>query len=153
MYEASPALFAEPDVHQSTFFRTIADYTYACCIYTIVSVPFSSESATYNGHNLDWYLLRIHGGMQAIYPILIIVIVAVKWSPLEQGFVHSIHITDRSRNHSTPMHFRSLDGATIEMTGTTHTVYVLDGRGDASDAAAKRALVDTGTGTEEDGNR
>ncbi|KAM5542766.1 hypothetical protein V8D89_003727 [Ganoderma adspersum] len=121
--EASPALFAEPGVHQSAFFRTIADYTYACCIYTI-----------------------------AIYPILIIVIVALKWSPLEQGFVHSIHITDRSRNHSTPMHFRSLDRATVEMTGTTHMVYVLDGRDDASDAAGKRAPVDTRTGTEEDGN-
>ena len=38
------------------------------------------------------------------------------------------------------------------MTGTTHMVYVLDGQDDASDATAKRALVDTRTVTEVDRN-
>lgn len=36
-YEASPALFAAPDVHQGLFLRIIADYTYACFIHVMVS--------------------------------------------------------------------------------------------------------------------
>ena len=36
-FEASPALFAGPEVHQDTFLRILADYTYACFIYVIVS--------------------------------------------------------------------------------------------------------------------
>ena len=38
VYEASPALFASPDVHQNGFLRAIADYTYACFVPVIVSV-------------------------------------------------------------------------------------------------------------------
>ena len=74
--------------------------------------------------------MRFHGGPQAIYPILIIVIVALKWSPLGQGFGDSILITDESGGHS-PTHLRSFDRATMsndEMTDTTHTVYVLGGQ-------------------------
>ena len=37
VYEVTPALFATPDVHQSTYLRAVADYTYACFIPTVVS--------------------------------------------------------------------------------------------------------------------
>ncbi|KAM5542746.1 hypothetical protein V8D89_003707 [Ganoderma adspersum] len=120
VYEASPALFAEPGIHQSAFLRTIADSTYACWIYII-----------------------------AIYPVLIIVIVALKWSPIEQGFVDSIHITGQSGVQTHFPSFARATTSTVEMTGTTHMVYVLDGPKGASKAAVKRASVDARTGTDD----
>nr|VWP02360.1 MDR efflux pump ABC3 [Ganoderma boninense] len=60
VYQASSALFAAPDVHQNAFLRTVADYTYTCFIPVI-----------------------------AIYPVLIIVIVALNWSPFEHGLART----------------------------------------------------------------
>ncbi|PIL26784.1 hypothetical protein GSI_11120 [Ganoderma sinense ZZ0214-1] len=60
VYEASAALFAAPDVRQNAFLRTVADYTYACFIPVI-----------------------------AIYPVLIIVIVALNWSPIDHGLTRT----------------------------------------------------------------
>ena len=37
IYQATPALFATPDVHQNALLSTVADYTYACFIPVIVS--------------------------------------------------------------------------------------------------------------------
>ena len=86
---------------------------------------------------------------QAIYPVLIIVIVALKLSPLEQGFADSIHITDFSTGRRiSPIHFGSFDIATVntvEMTGTTRSV----DRDGASEASSKRVSVDIRKGTDE----
>ncbi|TBU49525.1 hypothetical protein BD309DRAFT_909808 [Dichomitus squalens] len=54
VYEATPALTLSPDVHQSGFFNAIAYYTYACFI-----------------------------PVMAIYPVLIIIIVTLNWSPIQ----------------------------------------------------------------------
>ncbi|KAM5539185.1 hypothetical protein V8D89_007058 [Ganoderma adspersum] len=63
VYQASSALFAAPDVHQNAFLRTVADYTYACFVPVI-----------------------------AIYPVLIVVIVALNWSPIEHGLTDGAHL-------------------------------------------------------------
>ncbi|KAM5539188.1 hypothetical protein V8D89_007061 [Ganoderma adspersum] len=65
VYQASSALFAAPGVRQNTFLRTVADYTYACFIPII-----------------------------AIYPVLIIVIVALNWSPIEHGLTDGTHLVN-----------------------------------------------------------
>ncbi|KAM5543429.1 hypothetical protein V8D89_002680 [Ganoderma adspersum] len=63
VYEASPSLFAAPEVHQSVVLRVVADYTYACYIHVM-----------------------------AIYPVVIIVIVALNSSPIDHGFTDAMHL-------------------------------------------------------------
>ncbi|KAI1789897.1 hypothetical protein LXA43DRAFT_545702 [Ganoderma leucocontextum] len=116
VYEASPALFAAPDVHQNAFLRTVADYTYACFIPVI-----------------------------AIYPVLIIVIVALNWSPIE----HALTMTD-----TTPLAGEDLclptrvdlartATSTVGIADTMHArcVCVRDGDVGASEVEAKHRSI------------
>ncbi|PIL23085.1 hypothetical protein GSI_14393 [Ganoderma sinense ZZ0214-1] len=85
VYEASPSLFAGPDVHQSAFLRIVADYTYACYIHVM-----------------------------AIYPVVIIVIVALNSSPIDHGLTNAVHLG----NGDDPS---SLD-STLDFTRTTVSI-------------------------------
>ncbi|KAM5539166.1 hypothetical protein V8D89_007039 [Ganoderma adspersum] len=62
VYQATPSLFATPDVHENALLRAVAEYTLACFVPVIGCARG-----------------------QAIYPVLIIVIVALNWSPIEHG--------------------------------------------------------------------
>ena len=80
-------------MHQNVFLRAIAVYTCACFIPVIVSNPFEIRIRI-RAHYVLWLIpstgTRSAGGgagrgRQAIYPVLIIVIVALGWSPIERA--------------------------------------------------------------------
>ena len=82
-FQASPALLPTPDVHQNAFLRAVADYTYACFTPVIVSPSSVLREVCAYAYVANW--LTCAWGGQAIYPMLIIVIVALNWSPIEHG--------------------------------------------------------------------
>ncbi|TBU33820.1 hypothetical protein BD309DRAFT_55444 [Dichomitus squalens] len=98
IYEASSASFVSPDVHQNGFLDTVAYYTYACFIPVI-----------------------------AIYPVLIIVIVALNWSPIEHSMTQ-VNMTGHGAPGS-PHDARDHEGftmSTVVMTDTLHSQYTQD---------------------------
>ena len=73
---------------------------------------------------------------------------ALRWSPIEQGFGTSVHLADSSRNGHSPAHLRSLsfDGATLNtviMTDTSNVDGIPDGQDEVSQSEAKPSLVNT----------
>lgn len=125
VYEASPALFAMPGVHQNVFLRVVADYTYACFIHVIVSL--SCELSTWNKQPGPILTTRYRPG-QAIYPVLIIVIVALNWSPIDH-LTGIATVDDGNVGSSTNLNFRAATSAMT--TDTTLTRYSRSGEDEA----------------------
>lgn len=44
IYQATPSLFATPDVHENALLRAVAEYTLACFVPVIVSKPLRAAS-------------------------------------------------------------------------------------------------------------
>nr|VWP00197.1 Zn(2)-C6 fungal-type domain-containing protein [Ganoderma boninense] len=104
VYEASPSLFAGPDVHQSMILRIVADYTYACYVHAM-----------------------------AIYPVVIIVIVALNSSPIDHGLTDAMQLGNEDLPSSLESHpdftRTTLSTGTAVATATLCTTRVLGEEG------------------------
>ena len=86
----------------------------------------------------------ILGCGQAIYPVLIIVIVALNRSPIVHGFVDSMHLLPEGGGNHSPMYHIGFDRATIATAVINDaTPIVRDNQDRASEAEAKQASLDT----------
>ncbi|KAM5539183.1 hypothetical protein V8D89_007056 [Ganoderma adspersum] len=114
--QVSSALFAAPDVHQSAFLRVVADYTYACFIPVI-----------------------------AIYPVLIVVIIALNWSPIEHGLSDGdgTRATDEGVPYP-PTHLdlnRATTRSTVVITDTIQMQRIQNDEDGAADMKTKQGTV------------
>ena len=149
MAKINSALVATPDVHQSVFLRVIAHYTYACFIPVIVSGPYawavtvslrSSCFANYDGGH--W------GCGQAIYPVLIVVIVALNRSPIERGLSYGGGSSVGATPTHLDLHFRAATTttattmtSTVEITGSAQMQGVQDEEDGAADTKVKEGTM------------